>query len=133
MVFQKKILREFWWAARMGHSIYLTIFLGFINFILIAFNFLIDGNEIFEKFISEIWVFSIIFLTLYIPVSILIGRWHSNTQIHVDMELKMFEDPILARMIRTLLDVQTGVASKEEIKEFRNAVLKIEKQENDKL
>ena len=117
----------------MGHSIYLTIFLGFINFILIAFNFLIDGNEIFEKFISEIWVFSIIFLTLYIPVSILIGRWHSNTQIHVDMELKIFEDPILARMIRTLLDVQTGVASKEEIKEFRNAVLKIEKQENDKL
>ena len=133
MVFQKKILREFWWAGRMGHSIYLTIFLGFINFILIAFNFLIDGNEIFEKFISEIWVFSIIFLTLYIPVSILIGRWHSNTQIHVDMELKIFEDPILARMIRTLLDVQTGVASKEEIKEFRNAVLKIEKQENDKL
>ena len=45
------------------------------------------------------------------------------------MELKIFEDPILARMIRTLLDVQTGVASKEEIKEFRNAVLKIEKQE----
>ena len=133
MVFQKKILREFWWAGRMGHSIYLTIFLGFINFILIAFNFLIDGNEIFEKFISEIWVFSIIFLALYIPVSILIGRWHSNTQIHVDMELKIFEDPILARMIRTLLDVQTGVASKEEIKEFRNAVLKIEKQENDKL
>ena len=130
MVFQKKILREFWWAGRMGHSIYLTIFLGFINFILIAFNFLIDGNEIFEKFISEIWVFSIIFLALYIPVSILIGRWHSNTQIHVDMELKMFEDPILARMIRTLLDVQTGKASEEEIKEFRDTVLKIEKQES---
>jgi uncharacterized protein YneF (UPF0154 family) len=130
MVFQKKILREFWWAGRMGHSIYLTIFLGFVNFILIAFNFLIEGNEIFEKFISEIWVFSIIFLALYIPVSILIGRWHSNTQIHVDMELKMFEDPILARMIRTLLDVQTGKASEEEIKEFRDTVLKIEKQES---
>ena len=132
MVFQKKILREFWWAGRMGHSIYLTIFLGFVNFILIAFNFLIEGNEIFEKFISEIWVFSIIFLALYIPVSILIGRWHSNTQIHVDMELKMFEDPILARMIRTLLDVQTGKASEEEIKDFRDTILKIEKQENDK-
>ena len=127
MVFQKKILREFWWAGRMGHSIYLTIFLGFVNFILIAFNFLIEGNEIFEKFISEIWVFSIIFLALYIPVSILIGRWHSNTQIHVDMELKIFEDPILARMIRTLLDVQTGVASKEEIKEFRDMLKSIER------
>ena len=132
MVFQKKILREFWWAGRIGHSIYLTIFVGFVNFILITFNFLIEGNEMFEKFISEIWVFSIIFLTLYIPVSILIGRWHSNTQIHVDMELKMFEDPILARMIRTLLDVQTGKASEEEIKDFRDTILKIEKQENDK-
>jgi uncharacterized protein YneF (UPF0154 family) len=133
MVFQKKILREFWWAGRVGHSIYLTIFVGFVNFILITFNFLIEGNEMFEKFISEIWVFSIIFLILYIPVSTLIGRWHSNTQIHVDMELKMFEDPIMAKMIRTLLDVQTGKASEEEIKEFRDMVLKIEEQNNAKL
>ena len=133
MVFQKKILREFWWAGRIGHSIYLTIFVGFVNFILITFNFLIEGNEMFEKFISEIWVFSIIFLILYIPVSTLIGRWHSNTQIHVDMELKMFEDPIMAKMIRTLLDVQTGKASEEEIKEFRDMVLKIEEQNNAKL
>ena len=81
----------------MGHSIYLTIFLGFINFILIVYNFLIEGNETLENFISEIWVFSVIFLALYIPVSILIGRWHTNTQIHVDMELKMHEDPILAK------------------------------------
>jgi uncharacterized protein YneF (UPF0154 family) len=132
MVFQKKIIREFWWAGRMGHSIYLTISLGFINFILITYNFLIDGNEILENVLSEIWVFSIIFLILYIPVSVLIGRWHSNTQIHVDMELKMFEDPILAKMIRTLLDVQTGKASEEEIKDFRDTILKIEKQENDK-
>ena len=53
MVFQKKILREFWWAGRVGHSIYLTIFVGFVNFILITFNFLIEGNEMFEKLISE--------------------------------------------------------------------------------
>jgi hypothetical protein len=127
MIFQKRTIREFWWAGRMGHSIYLTIFLGFINFILIVYNFLIEGNEILENFISEIWVFSIIFLALYIPVSILIGRWHTNTQIHVDMELKMYEDPILAKMVRTLLDVQTGVASQEEIKEFRKEMEEIEK------
>jgi len=133
MIFQKRTIREFWWAGRMGHSIYLTIFLGFINFILIVYNFLIEGNEILENFLSEIWVFSVIFLALYIPVSILIGRWHTNTQIRVDMELKIHEDPILAKMIRTLLDVQTGVASEKEIIEFRDMILKIEKQDNDKL
>ena len=37
------------------------------------------------------------------------------------------QNPILAKMIRTLLDVQTGTASKEEIKEFRDMLEKIEK------
>ena len=119
-------------AEQVLLHIFYVVTLAMTNFILITYNFLIDGNEILENVLSEIWVFSIIFLILYIPVSVLIGRWHSNTQIHVDMELKMFEDPILARMIRTLLDVQTGKASEEEIKDFRDTILKIEKQENDK-
>ena len=31
MIFQKRTIREFWWAGRMGHSIYLTIFLVTIS------------------------------------------------------------------------------------------------------
>ena len=38
----------------------------------------------------------------------------------------MLENPVLARMIRTLLDVQTGKATKEEIEEFRKFVKEIE-------
>ena len=132
MIHIKNLIKKFWFDGRNGTTSYFLLFLAITNFILITYNFLIDGNEILENVLSEIWVFSIIFLILYIPVSVLIGRWHSNTQIHVDMELKMFEDPILARMIRTLLDVQTGKASEEEIKDFRDTILKIEKQENDK-
>ena len=47
------------------------------------------------------------------------------------MTMKMEEDPITARMIRTLLDVQTGKATDEEIEEFREFVDKIEKQNID--
>jgi hypothetical protein len=39
----------------------------------------------------------------------------------------MNRDPIYAKMIRTLLDVQTGKASQEEIKEFRKEMGEIEK------
>ena len=43
------------------------------------------------------------------------------------MTMKMFEDPTMAKMIKMLLDVQTGKASKEEIDEFRKTMIEIEK------
>ena len=101
------------------------------NFILITYNFLIEDNIIFNNILSDMWIYTIIFVILYFPVSILIGRWHTNTQLSVDVTLKMYRDPIIAKMIRTLLDVQTGDASQEEIKEFRKEMEKIEKRNID--
>jgi len=129
MIIQKNLLRKLWWDGRMGHTTYLMFLLVFVNFILITYSYLIEGNAIFEKFISDLWFFSIIFVIFYFPISILIGRWHTNTQISVEMTMKMLEDPITARMIRTLLDVQTGRATKEEIEEFRKFVMEIEKRD----
>jgi len=114
--------------GRTGHSTYLMFFLAIVNFILIAYNYFIESNEIFNEFISNLWIFAVIFLIFYFPVSLMIGRWHTNTQLSVDVTMKMNEDPIIAKMIRTLLDVQTGIASEEEIKEFRESMLEIEKQ-----
>ncbi|BDQ31827.1 hypothetical protein NZNM25_19680 [Nitrosopumilus zosterae] len=129
MNLKKNFLRKLWWDGRMGHSNYLMFFLAFVNFILITYSFLIEGNEIFEQYISDLGLFTVIFLIFYFPVSILIGRWHTKTQISVEMTMKMNEDPIMAKMIRTLLDVQTGKASEEEIAEFRKIVAEIEKQD----
>ena len=124
---QKNFLRKLWWDGRMGNNTYLIFFLAFLNFILITYNYLIQGNEILKTFVSDLWVFGTIFLILYIPISILIGRWHTNTQISVEMTIRMLEDPITATMFRGLLDVKTGKATKEEIEEFRKFLNEIEK------
>ncbi len=124
---QKNFLRKLWWDGRMGHATYLMFFLAFLNFILITYNYLIEGSEILKIFVSDLWIFGIIFLIFYFPISILIGRWHTNTQISVESTMKMLQDPIMAKMIRILLDVQTGKATKEEIDEFRKSMVKIEK------
>jgi uncharacterized protein YneF (UPF0154 family) len=128
---QKNFLRKLWWDGRMGHSTYLMFFLAFLNFILITYNYLIEGDGLFNGIVSNLWMFVIIFLILYFPISIFIGRWHTNTQISVEMTMKLEQDPIMARMIRTLLDVQTGTASEEEIKEFRKMLTDIEKKSRD--
>ena len=127
MIHQKNLIRKFWFDGRNGTTNYFLLFLAMTNFILITYNFLIEDITIFNNLLSNMWIYAIIFATLYFPISILIGRWHTNTQLHVDVAVKMNRDPIYAKMIRTLLDVQTGKASQEEIKEFRKEMEEIEK------
>ena len=124
---QKNILRKMWWDGRMGHSSYLMFALQLSNFLLIAYNFLLEGNKIFETYVTNLWVFVTITMILYIPISILIGKWHTDTQIKVEMTMKMFEDPITAKMIKGLLNVKEGKINEEEINEFRKFLIEIEK------
>ena len=126
---QKNLLRKMWWDGRMGHSSYLMFALQLLNFLLITYNFLIEGNKNFETFITDLWVFATIVIIFYIPISILIGKWHTDTQIKVEMEIKMFQDPIMAKMIKGLLNVKEGKSDKNEIKEFREFLIKIEKKD----
>ena len=120
-------VRRRWWEFRQGHSIYLIFILTFVNFILISYRLLIEKITIFKELIPELWIFALIFISIYIPAAILIGVWHRRTQLRVETTLVNQQNPVLAKMIRTLLDVQTGKASQEEIKEFREMLQKIEK------
>ncbi len=129
MLFQKNFLRKLWWDGRTGHTTYLMLLLAFVNFILITYSYLIKGNAIFENLVFNLWLFSIVFVIFYVPVSIIVGRWHQYTQLSVESTIKMEKNPIFARMIRTLLDAQTGKATKEEIEEFRKFVSEIEKRD----
>ncbi len=119
--------RRRWWEFRQGHSVYLIFMLTFINFILISYRLLIEKVEIFKELIPDLWLFAVLFIVIYVPAAIIIGYWHRKTQLRVDSTLIQQQNPVLAKMIRTLLDVQTGNASSKEIKEFREFLEKIEK------
>ena len=127
---RKNFVRKLLMDGRIGHSTYLMFFLVFLNFILISYNYLIEGNSILEQFFTDLWLFTVIFLIFYFPVSVIIGRWHTNTQISTEQVIRNLEDPILAKMFRILLDVQTERSSEEEIKEFKDWVSNIEKEKN---
>ena len=87
---------------------------------------LIEKIPFFKELIPELWIFALIFILVYIPAAILVGVWHRRTQLRVETTLVNQQNPVLAKMIRTLLDVQTGKASEEEIKEFRDMLKIIE-------
>jgi len=127
---KKENIRMIVMDARIGHSSYLLFFLVFLNFILISYSFFLDSNPIFQQSISELWLFVIIFLVLYCPIAIIIGKWHRDTQVRMEQDILRSNEPIFAKMFRTLLDVQTGKASEKEIHEFRNMLQEIEREKN---
>ncbi|EPA05292.1 hypothetical protein [Candidatus Nitrosarchaeum limnium] len=119
--------RRRWVDGRTGHAIYLMFPLTMINFIIVTYRFLIEGESELKDLISNLWLFGLIFIITYIPISIIIGFWHRRTQLSVENNIKYLENPLYSKMFRVLLDVQTGKINKEEIEKFRKVLTDIEK------
>lgn len=119
-------IRRRWFDFRQGHSYYLIFALSFANFVLIFHRLLIERVEFLNEVFSDLWVFFIVFIIIYIPVAIAIGAWHRRTQLKVEAEVTLLQNPLFAKMFRTMLDIQTGQIKKEEIEEMRNFLIKIE-------
>ena len=117
-----------WYDARTGSTIYLLFALSFVNFILISYRYLLETDPQTEELFSNLWVFGVIFLVTYIPISILIGFWHRRTQLSVENYIQQKESPVFCKLVRNILDIKTGKASKQDIEEFRKMLSKIETQ-----
>ena len=120
-------LRRRWFDFRLGHSIYLIFILSFSNFILIFHRLLIERVDFLNGFFSDLWIFVLIFVVIYFPISIAVGAWHRKTQIKVENEQALLNNPFMARNFRMMIDIMEGKASKEEIEKFREFLTKIEK------
>ncbi len=125
-------LRRRWYDFRMGHTVYLIFLLSFTNFILITHRLLIERIPLLNDFFSELWLFGLIFVLAYIPLSIAIGLWHRRSQLRIEVDLAMRQNPIFARAFATIIDIQTGKATPEQIESFRKTLQNIEENLNPK-
>jgi len=119
-------MRRRWFDFRQGHGVYLIFALSFGNFVLIFHRLLIERVESLDEIFPNLWIFAIVFILFYIPVAIGIGAWHRRTQLKVDTEVGMRQNPFFAKWFRILIDIQTGKASKEEIENLRKLLRSIE-------
>ena len=126
-------LRRRWFDFRLGHSVYLIFILSFSNFILIFHRLLIERIDFLNGFFSELWIFVLIFVVIYFPISIAVGAWHRKTQIKVENEQALLNNPFMARNFRMMIDIIEGKASKDEIEKFREFLTKIEKKSDSDL
>lgn len=126
MILNGSFVRRRWLDFRMGHSVYLIFLMSFANFLLIFHRLLVERIDWLNNLLGDLWLFAILFVLMYIPVAILVGAWHRKNQIKVDTDVGMLNSPLNAKIFRTIIDIQTGKATAEEIKELRRLLKSIE-------
>ena len=119
-------IRRRWYEFRQGHSFYLILLLSLANFVLIFHRLLIERVGFLNEIFSQLWFFFLIFVLGYIPVAVLIGYWHKKTQLKIDTEMVMRQNPLFAKGFRILLDLQTSKASQKDVDDFRKLLVSIE-------
>ena len=119
-------IRRRWLNFRHGHGMYLYFAIGFANFILIFQRLLVERVESLNDFFPHLWMFAVVFVLVYIPVAILVGWWHNRTQMSVEQETFLRQNPFQARIFRMLFDAIDGKLSKEEMDNIRSLLKSIE-------
>ena len=125
-------VRRRWLDFRNGHGLYLVFLMGFANFILIFHRLFIERIPFLEDIFSNLWVFAIFFVIIYVPTAILVGYWHKKTQMKIEMEVLARQNPFFAKWIRVIIDILTEKASKEEVENLRKLLKSIEDEKGEK-
>ena len=117
--------RRRWLDFRNGHSIYLIFVMTFANFITIQYKLLIDKIPYLAGVFDNIIIFAIVFILLYVPISIGLGYWHRKSQWKVEQDALFRENKVGAIMWMYVIDLIEGKVSEEDKKLMREALLAI--------
>ena len=97
----------------------------FANFITIQYQLLIDQLPYLEGIFNSIWIFAIMFILFYVPLSIVLGYWHRKSQWKVEQDALFRENKVGALMWMYVIDLIEGNVSEEDKKLMKEALLKI--------
>jgi hypothetical protein len=120
-------IRRRWLDFRNGHAIYLVFLMTFANFVTIQYQLLIDRAPILNSIFNNIWLFALVFISLYLPLGIIIGYWHRKHQFSVEQEALFSQNQIGATVTLFLIDLIDGKVTEEEKQHMRNYLVKIVK------
>lgn len=119
-------MRQLWLDFRNGHGVYLAFIFSFVNFILLAYRFVIEPSQEYAHIFDRLAPFAILFVLIYVPAAIGIGYWHRRTQYKVESDIKFMYNPLFAKAMRILIDIKLGRAGEEDIKQIHDVLKKIE-------
>ena len=99
-------IKRRWFEFRNGHGTYLSFFLSFTNFLLITYNLLIDRVSFLCGLFSNVAVFAVVGILIYVPLAIVVGRLHNKKQLSTDMEVVSRANPVSMDIVERLKRIE---------------------------
>jgi hypothetical protein len=118
-------VRRRWLDFRQGHSIYLAFLIMFANFITIQYSLMIDRVPAFSNVFSNVWLFVLAFIAVYMPLAVVIGYWHRKSQWKVEQEAMFNENVVQATLYLFLIRLIEGKATDKERQDMKVMLEKI--------
>jgi hypothetical protein len=72
----RRLLFRAWYYFRVGYSTYLTFLLGFLTTIVTVYYLAINNISLLKLIFPSFWLFSILALSVGVPLSIFMGLFH---------------------------------------------------------
>ncbi len=103
---------------------YIGFSIALLNFILIFQRFFIDTIDSVHEIISNIVIFTILFLIIYIPIALVFGNSYYKNQHRVDYSMMFTQGSGELKFYKLLFDLKTNTADPKEVESFKK-MLKI--------
>lgn len=120
-------VKKRWLEFRTGNGAYVSMFLSVVSFMIIVHRLLIERVPILGQIFGDLLSFSLIFMALFVPICIIIGRWHYKHQFKVESTVQFFQSPAMAKALRLLIELEQKKSNPEDIENFKKLLLDIEK------
>ena len=119
-------VRRRWLDFRQGNSIYLIFTIFFADLITIQYKLVLEKVPVVDTLtVGSIFGFAILFIEIYVPLSIIIGVWHRKNQYKVEADALFKENKIGAIMWLFVIDLIDGKITEKEKQDLREMLLKI--------
>ena len=111
---------------RMGTKFYVGFSFALLNFVIIFQRFFIESIDSVHEVVSNIVFFGILFFIIYIPLSVVIGKWHYGNQHRVDRTFEFFKESGDLKFFKLFFDLKTNSANLEDVEAFKKMLHKFE-------
>ena len=95
---------------------------------MIVHRLLIERIPELDALFGDLSLFTLAFGAIYIPLAVIIGRWHMKHQYKVESTMTFMNSPGQLRAFRLLLDLETNSADLEDVESFKKLLKRLEKE-----
>ena len=105
---------------------YIGFAFALLNFVIIFQRFFIETVDSVHEVLSNIVIFTILFLIIYLPIALVFGNYYYKTQHRVDYAMMFSKSSGDLKFYKLLFDLKTNSADPKEVESFKKMLHKFE-------